>query len=64
MLGAQPASAPASSAAREQNALTLVSRDKFILVIGANDPKFYATETRKLLEAIGGAHIEIVEDQE
>ncbi|HVU08929.1 MAG TPA: DUF3341 domain-containing protein [Verrucomicrobiae bacterium] len=42
----------------------LVSRDKFFLVIGALDPKFSETETRKLLEAIGGAHIELVEDND
>ena len=41
----------------------LVSRDKFFLVIGSNDPKFSETETRKLLENIGGGHIEIVEDK-
>ncbi len=40
----------------------LVSRDKFFLVIGSMDPKFSETETRKLLEEIGGGHIEIVED--
>ena len=40
----------------------LVSRDKFSLLIGSTDPKFSATETRKLLESIGGAHIEIIED--
>ena len=40
----------------------LVSRDKFSLLIGAADPKFSETETRKLLEAIGGTHIEIIED--
>ena len=40
----------------------LVSRDKFCLVIGALDEKFSETETRKLLESIGGAHITIVED--
>ena len=43
---------------------SLASRDKFILVIGALDEKFCATETKKLLEAIGGAHVEIVEDQD
>ena len=42
----------------------LVSRDKFFLVIGANDPKFSETETRKLLEQAGGAHIELVEDED
>jgi hypothetical protein len=41
----------------------LVSRDKFFLVIGSNDPKFSETETRKLLEAAGGGHIEMVEDK-
>src|SRR5882724_6666330 len=39
----------------------LVSRDKFSLLIGSTDPKFSETETRKLLESIGGAHIEIIE---
>ena len=40
----------------------LVSRDKFSLLIGSTDPKFSETETRKLLESIGSAHIEIIED--
>ena len=40
----------------------LVARDKFFLLVGATDPKFSETETRRLLEAIGGAHIEIIED--
>ncbi len=40
----------------------LVSRDKFMLVIGANDTQFSPVETRKLLESIGGKHIEIVEE--
>jgi len=44
--------------------LKLASRDKFFLVIGAQDEKFCATETRRLLEATGGAHIEIVEDKD
>lgn len=38
------------------------SRDKFFLVIGANDPKFSETETRRLLESLGGTHIEVVEN--
>ncbi len=41
----------------------LVSRDKFMLVIGANDEHFSAVETRKLLESIGGRHIELVEEE-
>ena len=41
----------------------LVSRDKFFLVIGSNDPKFSEIETRKLLEDIGGGQIEMVEDK-
>jgi hypothetical protein len=41
----------------------LVSRDKFFLVIGSNDPKFSEAGTRKLLEDIGGAHVEMVEDK-
>jgi hypothetical protein len=40
----------------------LVSRDKFFLAIGATDPKFSETETRRLLQEAGGAHIELVED--
>jgi hypothetical protein len=42
----------------------LASRDKFILVIGALDEKFCATETKQLLESIGGTHVEIVEDKD
>ena len=47
-----------------QKRFELVSRDKFIIVIGANDEKFCATETKNLLDSLGGANIEIVEDQE
>ena len=43
---------------------SLATRDKFFIVIGANDPKFSESDTRKLLESFGGAQIEIVEDQE
>jgi hypothetical protein len=39
----------------------LASRDRFFLVIGANDEKFSKTETRWLLESLGGTHIELVE---
>ena len=42
----------------------LVSRDKFFLVIGANDGKFDATNTRQWLESIGGMNVEIVEDND
>jgi hypothetical protein len=42
----------------------LASRDKFYLVIGATDPQFSVTETRKMLESIGGTQIEIVEDED
>lgn len=42
----------------------LVSRDKFFLAIGATDEKFSETETRKWLESIGGANVEIVEDKD
>jgi hypothetical protein len=42
----------------------LATRDKFIIVIGANDEKFQPAETRKLLESIGAGHVDIVEDRE
>jgi hypothetical protein len=42
----------------------LATRDKFIIVIGSNDEKFCAVETKQLLESIGAGHVEIVEDQE
>ena len=45
----------------QKERFALASRDKFFLVIGANDPKFSETATRKLLESIGGTHIELVE---
>ena len=38
------------------------SHDKFVLVIETADPKFNDQETRKLLAAAGGKHIELVED--
>jgi hypothetical protein len=41
-----------------------VSRDKFVIVIGANDEKFCTKGTKQLLESLGGANVEIVEDQE
>jgi hypothetical protein len=42
----------------------LATRDKFIIVIGANDEKFSAAETKQLLASLGGANIETVEDSE
>ncbi|MFZ0828326.1 MAG: DUF3341 domain-containing protein [Verrucomicrobiia bacterium] len=45
----------------EKERFGLATRDKFFLVIGANDKKFSETETRKLLESLGGTHIELVE---
>ena len=42
----------------------LVTRDKFFLVVGANDPKFSEIETRLLLEQAGGTHVELVEDED
>ena len=45
----------------EKARFALASRDKFFLVIGANDPNFFETETRRLLESLGGTHIELVE---
>jgi hypothetical protein len=42
----------------------LVSRDKFVIVIGANDEKFSNVATTQLLVAAGGANVELVEDPE
>jgi heme A synthase len=42
----------------------LVTRDRFVIVIGANDKNFQPDETRQLLAAIGGTNIETVEDPE
>ena len=39
-----------------------VTHDKFFVVIECDDPKYSATETRKLLEAAGSRHLELVED--
>jgi len=38
------------------------THDGYFLVIETTDPKYSETETRKLLEATGSQHIEIVED--
>lgn len=42
----------------------LVTRDRFVIVIGANDEKFSSTETRRMLESLGGTNIESVEEAE
>ncbi len=38
------------------------THDKFYVVIETADPKYSATETRKLLESSGSKHIEMVEE--
>jgi Protein of unknown function (DUF3341) len=38
------------------------THDRFFIVIETTDPKFSEHETRKLLEAAGSKHIELVED--
>lgn len=40
----------------------LATHDKFFLVIETSDPKYSATETRKLLESLGSPRIEMVEE--
>jgi hypothetical protein len=40
----------------------LVTRDKFVIVIGANDEKFSGVETKELLQSLGGTNIETVEE--
>ncbi len=40
-----------------------VSRDKFIIVIGANDEKFCATRNAQAARILGGTNVEIVEDR-
>lgn len=39
-----------------------VTHDGFFLVIECADPKYSETETRKLLEASGSRHIEVIEE--
>jgi len=39
-----------------------VTHDKFFIVIETEDPKYAETETRKLLEAAGSRHLEMVEE--
>ncbi|MBI3192341.1 MAG: DUF3341 domain-containing protein, partial [Pedosphaera parvula] len=38
------------------------THDRFFIVIECGDETYSATETRKLLEATGSAHIEVVEE--
>lgn len=38
------------------------SDDTFVICIEAGDPKFQPEQTRGLLESVGGAHIDLVED--
>ena len=40
----------------------LATHDRFFVVIETADPKYSPTETRKLLEAAGSAHIDMVEE--
>jgi len=42
----------------------LVKRDRFVIVIGANDERFRDADTKQLLESLGGTNIEPVEDCE
>jgi hypothetical protein len=41
---------------------SLVTHDRFFVVIECADPKYSEAETRKLLEEAGSGHIEVVED--
>lgn len=38
-----------------------VSDDRFVLAVEASDPKFDETQVRRLLESVGGTHIDVVE---
>lgn len=39
-----------------------VSDDRFIIAIEATDPRFDQAEVRRVLESVGGHHIDVVED--
>jgi hypothetical protein len=39
-----------------------VSDDRFFLSIDASDPKFDRVETARMLESLGGKHVELLED--
>jgi len=41
---------------------TLVTHDRFFVVIECDDPKYSEDETRKLLQEAGSKHIEVVEE--
>src|SRR5277367_1480362 len=40
----------------------LATHDRFFVVIASSDPKYSATETRKLFETVGSKRIEMVEE--
>lgn len=40
----------------------LATHDKYFVVIETNDPRYSETETRKLLETVGGKQIQMVEE--
>ena len=46
----------------KSRAFAKFSHDRFFIAIQCDDPKYSPTETRKLLEAAGSKHIEVVED--
>ena len=41
---------------------SLVTHDRYFIVVECDDPKYSEIETRKLLEQAGSPHIEVVED--
>src|SRR6201993_3337493 len=41
---------------------SLVTHDRFFVVIECDDPRYSENETRKLLEDLGSRHIEVVEE--
>jgi hypothetical protein len=40
----------------------LATHDRFFVVVETDDPKYRESETRKLLESLGSARVEFVED--
>jgi hypothetical protein len=41
---------------------SLVTHDRYFVVVECEDPQYSEVETRKLLEAAGSTHIEVVEE--